>query len=89
MAAGFGTGMSAVAEELRRKLVASLDELALLVASSRHRFSMLRKDEVPGTAGLYIIYCEETFEVFYVGIARRRQTPPAFGVSDGLRFRIM
>ncbi len=66
-----------------------MDEIAALIASPRHGFSELRKDEVPETAGLYVIYCEEPFEVFYVGIARTRLTPSAFGVSNGQRFRIM
>ena len=89
MAAGVGIGVSTAAEELRRSVVASLDEIAALVASPRHRFATLRKDEVPETAGLYVIYCDEPFEVLFVGIARTHKKRPPWDVSDGLRFRIM
>lgn len=89
MAAGVGIGVSTAAEELRRSVEASLEEIAELIASPRHLFSVLRKDAVPETAGLCVIYCEEPFEVFYVGIARTHKNRPTWKVSDGLRFRIM
>jgi hypothetical protein len=76
-------------EELGRKLGPGLDELAALVASPRHRFSTLRKDQVPQTAGLYIIYCEGPFEMFYVGRADVRGKAAGPSICDGLRFRIM
>jgi hypothetical protein len=66
-----------------------LEEIVKLVGSPRHRFSTLRKDAVPETAGLYVLYKEEPLEVLYVGIARMRASVSLSGVSDGLRFRIM
>jgi len=44
---------------------------------------------VPETAGLYVIYQEEPFEIFYTGKAKTRDGPSRGGVRDGLRFRIM
>ncbi len=76
-------------EELVRKLAPVLDVVARLLASPRRRFSSLSKYEVPETAGLYVIYQEEPFEVFYAGKAKTREASSARGVSDGLRFRIM
>ena len=76
-------------DELVRKLGPVLDDVAALVTLPRRPFSSLTKNEVPGTAGLYVIYQEEPFEIFYAGKAKTRETPPAWGTSDGLRFRIM
>jgi hypothetical protein len=76
-------------EELLRKLGPALDELAVLLASPRQRFSALLKDRVPQSAGLYVIYQDDPFEVFYAGKAKTREEPSAWNVSDGLRFRIM
>lgn len=87
--AGFGVGAAAVAEELRQKLAVYLEEIAALVASPRRSFGTLGKDQVPETAGLYILCKEEPFEVLYVGQAKTRAARSVWGVSDGLRFRIM
>jgi hypothetical protein len=78
-----------VRESLAHKIAPLLDDLARTIASSRRHFSSLSKTDVPETAGLYVIYQEEPFEVFYAGIAKTRKAPSSWGVSDGLRFRIM
>ena len=87
--AGFGTAPTTVAEELRARLAPLLNEVAALVASPRHRFFTLRKEQVPQTAGLYVIYCEESLKTLYVGKAEVRGRPTELGMCDGLRFRIM
>ena len=93
MAGGSGSGIppnaSAMRDELLRKLGPAVDELAAFLALPRRKFSSLSKDEVPETAGLYVIYQEESLEVFYAGKAKTREAPSLWGVSDGLRFRIM
>jgi len=76
-------------DELVRGLESYLDELGSFVESPRRRFSTLAELEVPESAGLYVIYREEPFEVFYIGKASRRTKPSAWGQPDGLRFRIM
>lgn len=76
-------------DDLIRGLSYFLDELTALVNSPRKRFSTLAPKDVPETAGLYVIYREEPIEVFYVGIARQRKKPSAWGQPDGLQFRIM
>lgn len=76
-------------DDLVRNLANSLDELTTLLNSPRKRFSSLAQKDVPETAGLYIIYREEPFEVFYAGIARQRKKASAWGQPDGLQFRIM
>jgi excinuclease UvrABC nuclease subunit len=76
-------------DDLVRNLGVYLDELAALLESPRKRFSSLAEKDVPETAGLYIIYSEEAFEVFYAGKANKRKKPSAWGQPDGLRFRIM
>jgi|SRR5450759_1639209 len=85
MSTGFGLVPSAnVREDLVRKLGPAIDDLTVLLALPRRRFSTLAKGEVPETAGLYVIYQEEPFEVFYVGKAKTREGPSRSGVSDGL-----
>lgn len=76
-------------DEIVRGLESYLVELGLFVESPRRRFSTLAERDVPESAGLYVIYREEPFEVFYVGKASRRTNPSAWGQPDGLRFRIM
>ena len=90
MSTDFGLVPSAnVREDLVRKLGPAIDELTVLLALPRRRFSTLAKGEMPETAGLYVIYLEEPFEVFYAGKAKTREGLSRSGVSDGLRFRIM
>ena len=84
-----GPTTGAIREDLLYKLGPPVDDLSALLASPRHRFSVLAKSDVPETAGLYVIYQEEPFEVFYAGKARTREVPSAYRVADGLRFRIM
>jgi len=55
-----------------------------LVSSPRRCFSSLAKNEFPETAGLYVIYQEETR-----GKGKIRAAPSQWGVLDGLQFRIM
>ena len=74
---------------LIRNLEPYLVDLAGLLDSSRHRFSLLTAKDVPEKAGLYVIYCEEPFETFYVGKANRRKKPSLSGQPDALQFRIM
>jgi hypothetical protein len=76
-------------DDLVRRLDPHLVELATLLDSARHRFSSLAERDVPESAGLYVIYCEEPFETFYAGKATKRKKPSAWGQPDGLRFRIM
>src|SRR5260370_39102520 len=76
-------------DEIVRGLESYLVELGSFVESPRRRFSTLAERDVPESAGLYVIYHEEPFEVFYVGKATRRTKPSACGQPDGLRFRIM
>ena len=52
-------------DELVRGLESYLDELGSFVESPRRRFSTLAELEVPESAGLYVIYREEPFEVLY------------------------
>lgn len=90
MSTSFGLVPNANArEDLVRKLGPALDQLTVLLALPRQRFLTLAKDEVPETAGLYVIYQEEPFEVFYAGKAKTREGPFRSGASNGLRFRIM
>ncbi len=76
-------------DELVQNLGPYLDDLAALLDSSRSRFSSLQESAVPESPGLYVIYCEQPYEVFYVGKASKRQKPSVPGRADGLRFRIM
>jgi hypothetical protein len=76
-------------DEIVCGLESYLVELGSLIESPRRRFSALAERDVPESAGLYVIYREEPFEVFYVGKASRRANPSASGQPDGLRFRIM
>ena len=78
-----------VREDLAQKIAPLVDDLACVLALQRLRFSSLSKSDVPQTAGICVIYREEPFEVFYVGIAKTRKEPSSWGVCDGLRFRIM
>jgi hypothetical protein len=76
-------------DELVRSLEVHLKEPSSLLESPRRRFSSLTDRDVPESAGLYVIYREEPFEVFYAGKAGRRKKESAWGQPDGLRFRIM
>ena len=76
-------------DELVRNLEPYLSELDRLLESTRFPFSSLKEKDVPESAGLYTIYCEDPLEVFYVGKAGRREKPSKWGHPDGLRFRIM
>lgn len=55
------------------------------VTACQVKSSSLWKNEVPETAGLYVVYQEEPLEVFYAGKARMREAPRSPGwaaVSD-------
>ena len=76
-------------DDLIKELYPYLADVAALLGRPRQSFSLLKETEVPETAGLYVIYREDPFEVLYVGKARRRSKPSASNQPDGLRFRIM
>ncbi len=76
-------------DQLIARLHPQLVQLCELLNGPRHLFSTLKVQDVPQTAGLYVIYSEQPIQTLYVGKALTRGEPSAWGQPDGLCFRIM
>jgi hypothetical protein len=84
---GDAANQAATRNKVTTQLQPLLDRILLLAASPRNPFARLLENEVPQSAGVYVIYQEESLEVLYVGKACAIGKPA--NKPDGLRFRIM